>query len=117
VLAALSQAALECRKADSESNVRIVLAPKRLVELALTAGWRVEGENRIQVGEGLLDGQWEVSACLSSHFEKEVEEHVMDERERNVVLALRDACAASLEAVPEGRKGVKSMDVWVASFF
>ncbi|KAJ5443384.1 hypothetical protein N7445_004497, partial [Penicillium cf. griseofulvum] len=92
VLAALTQAALECRKAkDSDSNVRTVLAPRRLTELALAAGWQLESETLMQGGEGLLDGQWEVSACLSSSFEREVEEQVSDERERAVVLASRDA--------------------------
>jgi hypothetical protein len=75
----------------------------------------LERENRVASEEGLLDGQWEVSTCLSSSFEKEVEE-VSDERERGVILALRDACEASLEGVQEGRKGVRSMDFWVASF-
>jgi hypothetical protein len=116
VLAALTQASLECRKPESESNVRTVLGPKRLTELALAAGWQLETETRVQGGEGLLDGQWEVSACLSSSFKKEVEEQVSDERERDVVLALRDACEASLEGVQGGRKGVRCMDIWVASF-
>jgi hypothetical protein len=116
VLAALAQAALECRKPSSVSNVRTVLGPKRLTELALAAGWQLERETRVQGGEGLLDGQWEVSACLSSFFEREVEEQVSDVRERAVVLALRDACEASLEGVQGGRKGVRAMDVWVASF-
>ena len=70
----------------------------------------------MQGGEGLLDGQWEVSACLSSSFERQVEEKVSDERERGVVLALRDACEASLEGLEGGRKGVGRMDIWVASF-
>jgi hypothetical protein len=63
-----------------------------------------------------MDGQWEVSACLSPSFEREVKEQVSDERERAVVIALRDACEASLEGVEGGRKGVRAMDVWVASF-
>lgn len=116
VLAALAQAALETRKATSISNVRTVLSPKRLTELAVTAGWQLETEARIEAGEGLLDGQWEVSACLSPSFEKQTEEHVSDERERGVVLALRDACEASLENVPGGKHGVRGMDIWVASF-
>lgn len=116
VLAALAQAALECRKPQSTSNVRTVLGPKRLTELALAAGWKLESETRVQPTEGLLDGLWEVSACLSSSFEKESEEFVGDGRDRDVVVALRDACEASLEVVQGGRKGVKSMDVWVASF-
>lgn len=116
VLAALTQAALECRKPRSKSNIRTLLGPKRLTELALAAGWQLESETRVECGDGLLDGQWEVSACLSSSFEREVEEQVSDERERAVVLASRDACEASLEGLQGGRKGVKSMDVWVATF-
>ncbi|KAJ4393342.1 hypothetical protein N0V93_002550 [Gnomoniopsis smithogilvyi] len=117
VLAALTQAALECRKpSGSVSNIRTVLGPKRLTELALAAGWQLESETRVQGEEGLLDGQWEVSACLSSAFEREVQEKVSDERERAVVLASRDACEASLEGVKGGRKGVRAMDVWAATF-
>jgi hypothetical protein len=116
VLAALAQAALECRKAKSISNVRTVLSPKRLTELALAAGWKLDSEASIEAGKGLLDGQWEVSACLSPSFEKQVEEQVSDERERGMVLALLDACEASLEVVPGGKQSVRGMDIWVANF-
>jgi hypothetical protein len=116
VLAALAQAALECHKPKSTSNIRTVLGPKRLTDLALSAGWELESETRVQAQEGLLDGQWEVSACLSASFEKEVDKYVLDERERGVVLALRDACEASLQGTPGGQKGAHSMDIWIASF-
>ncbi|KAI0469708.1 S-adenosyl-L-methionine-dependent methyltransferase [Xylariaceae sp. FL0804] len=75
-------AALECRKPKSVLNVRTVLSPKRLTDLALAA----------------------------------VEEHVRDEREEAVVVALRDACEASLKCVQGGVKGVRVMDVWTATF-
>jgi hypothetical protein len=55
------------------ANVRTVLGPKRLIDLAVAAEWQLESETLVQGGEGLLDGQWEVSACLSSSFQKEVE--------------------------------------------
>ncbi|CAG8362949.1 unnamed protein product [Penicillium salamii] len=116
VLAALTQAALECHKRNSDSNIRTVLGPRKLTELALAAGWQLESESLVQTGEGLLDGQWEVSACLSPSFEREVEDQVGDERERAVVIALRDACDASLKGVQGGQKGVRAMDVWVANF-
>lgn len=116
VLAVLAQAALECRKPTSVSNVRTVVSPKRLKELAQEAGWQLESEGRVHPNEGVLDGQWEVAACLSETFEKEVEECVADERERGVVRALGDACEASLVGIEGGQKGVRSMDVWVGSF-
>lgn len=116
VLAALTQAAMECRKPKSTSNIRTVLGPKRLTELALASGWQMQTETRVQCDEGLLDGQWEVYACLSDSFEREVQDHISDEREREVILALRDACAASVVGIPEGWKGVRAMDVWTASF-
>jgi SAM-dependent methyltransferase len=116
VLAVLAQAALECRKPQSISNVRTVLSPKRVIELALAAGWQLETEACVESGEGLLDGQWEVSACLSSSFEREVKEQVNDEREQGLVFALRDACRASLESLLEGQKGVRGMNTWIASF-
>ena len=116
VLAALAQAALECRKPESTSNIRTVLSPKRIIELALAAGWSLEREAYLQPEEGLLDGQWEVSACLDPSFEQQVEKHVNDERERSVVLALQDACEASLKGVAGGEKKIRPMDVWVASF-
>jgi hypothetical protein len=116
VLAALTQACLECRKPISESNIRTVLGPKRLTELALAAGWQLENETLVQCEEGLWDGKWEVSACLSSSFESEVKENLSDEREQAVVFASRDACEASLNRIEGGREGVRSMDVWVANF-
>ena len=116
VLAALTQAALECHKPESASNVRTLLSPQRLTQLALAAGWHLENESRVEAEEGLLDGQWEVSACLSSSFEREVDKYVSDERERSVILALRDACDANVAGVPEGRNKIRAMDVWVAAF-
>ncbi|PWY93761.1 hypothetical protein BO94DRAFT_622116 [Aspergillus sclerotioniger CBS 115572] len=94
VLAALAQASLECRKDSdsSASNVRTVLSPKRLTELAVEAGWRLEREAVVPCNEGLLDGRWEVGACLSGGFEREVKMVVKGERERAVVWAARDAC-------------------------
>ncbi|TIA14671.1 ankyrin [Aureobasidium pullulans] len=55
VLAALAQAALECRKPESTSNVRTVLSPKRLTELAVAAGWQLDSESYVQAGDGMFE--------------------------------------------------------------
>jgi len=116
VLAALAQAALECRKPESSSNVRTVLSPARLKALAEAAGWKEASSGSLQPGQGMLDGKWEVGAALGKGFERQVLEVVKDERERGVVLALRDAVGAAVGGLEEGLKGVRSMDVWVGVF-
>ncbi|KZT51284.1 S-adenosyl-L-methionine-dependent methyltransferase [Calocera cornea HHB12733] len=116
VLAVLAQAALECRKPSSSSNVRTVLSPKRIKALAEAAGWALESEASVLPGPDVLDGQWEVSAVMSPRFESQVGEAVKDERERGVVEAMRDAVAAALEGVDGGVKGVRAMDAWVGVF-
>ncbi|XWW96452.1 hypothetical protein V2A60_004426 [Cordyceps javanica] len=119
LLAALAQAALECHRPEgsiSHRNVRTVLGPKRLTELAMAAGWQLESETSLQCGDELFNGQWEVGNCLSSDFQSDLETLVSDERKRTAVSALRDACAASVKVVDGGRKGIKAMDIWVANF-
>ncbi|EJT97267.1 hypothetical protein DACRYDRAFT_25090 [Dacryopinax primogenitus] len=115
VFAALTQAALECRKPSSESNVRTVLSPSAIKTLAQEAGWSLESERSITPELRLLDGRWEVGDVLDPAFEEEVKENVQDERERGVIFALRDATQAAVDRV-EGMKGVGCMEVWVAVF-
>lgn len=76
----------------------------------------MEDETRFSPSRDLADGRWEVAACLSLAFAKEVDDNIDDPREKQVVLALRDACEASVVSLKNGKEGVRSMDVWVASF-
>ncbi|KAF4622067.1 hypothetical protein D9613_009101 [Agrocybe pediades] len=115
VFAALTQASLECRKPQSDSNVRTVSSPAAIRKLAEEAGLKMVKESTFTPNNGLLDGKWEVSAVASAGFVKEVEDNVKDERERSVVFALRDSVLRSLEAVG-GRDSLTSMDVWCAVF-
>ena len=115
VLAVLAQAALECRKAESESNVRTVVSPLRIKELAAGSGWTLEQETSLSPGPGVRDGVWEASAVVSPSFEEAANDHVLDGRERGVVLALRDAVATSVVQLG-GTKNVTAMDVWIGVF-
>ncbi|KAH7906515.1 S-adenosyl-L-methionine-dependent methyltransferase [Hygrophoropsis aurantiaca] len=114
LLAALAQAALECRIRDSTSNIRTVVSPEGVKALARTAGLELESERTVAAPEGMMDGQWEVGAMLRPEFGRRVEAAVADERERGVVLAMRDAVRASKEAL--GGEKVRAMDVWAGSF-
>ncbi|KDQ65061.1 hypothetical protein JAAARDRAFT_28724 [Jaapia argillacea MUCL 33604] len=116
ILAALTQASLECRKSTSESNVRTVLSPKAIKDLAGDAGLKLISEGFVTPDEGVHDGRWEVQATLSERFAKEVEEFIEDEREKGVVFALRDALELSVKRIERGVKGVRSMDVWWGVF-
>lgn len=112
VLAALTQASLECRKPTSKSNVRTVVSPNSIQAMAVSVGLELLHEISFAPRD-MLDGKWEVGAVREPAFVDEIDTHVKDEREKAVVLALRDSMLASLEKVPDG---VQSMDVWCAVF-
>jgi SAM-dependent methyltransferase len=114
VLAALAQAVLETHKPESVANVRTVLSPRAMRALAEDAGLRLVRESMIIPPSEMYDGRWEVSAVRGSSFLKQIEEVVHGDRERSVVLALRDAMIAAYEAL--GQEKVGSMDVWAAEF-
>lgn len=117
VLAALAQAALECRKPISTSNIRTVLSPAVLRTHALEAGLKLIQERTIVPPPGMLDGYWESYHVLSDAFTQDIEQNVKDEREKSVVIAMRDAVVAAKRIVTEkGFEQVHTMDVWVASF-
>jgi len=52
---------------------------------------------------------------LEEAYVKQIEDVVLDEREKSVIYALRDATIAATKDVG-GHKNVRTMDVWVAVF-
>ncbi|KAJ7274532.1 S-adenosyl-L-methionine-dependent methyltransferase [Mycena haematopus] len=115
ILAVLTQAAMECRKPASTSNVRTVVSPTRIKDLAKEAGLVLQSETQVTPGVGVYDGRWETDAVVRARFTEEVEDFVKDEREKGVIYALKDAMEMSLARVG-GLKGVRTMDGWVAVF-
>lgn len=117
VLAAMTQASLECRKPISTSNIRTILSPDGIKAIVTSVGaLEQESESYIKPSLKLDDGRWEVSAVQSKDFLEEIRSCVRDERERAVVIALRDSLLSALAQLPEGRESVRAMNVWVASF-
>lgn len=116
LIAALTQASLECRKPDSTSNIRTVLSPAAIHQLALSAGLTQVTERTFVPHDGLLDGSWEVATVLDDKFAMETDEYVKDEREKSVVLALRDSVRANADAIKGRQNRLESMDVWTAEY-
>ncbi|KAI0042008.1 SAM-dependent methyltransferase-like protein [Auriscalpium vulgare] len=115
ILAALTQAALDTHKEAPRSNIRIAVSPVAIKAAANAAGWVDAGERTFAPADHVLDGKWETMEVQGERFLKSIHETVHDERLRSVVVALRDTTLRSLESVG-GMKGVKSMDVWCATF-
>lgn len=65
---------------------------------------------------GMLDGSWEVGEVVGDDYVRQIEEHVKDERERAVVLAMRDAVRANYDVLKVKGEKVRSMDVWVVRY-
>ena len=115
VLAALTQASLECRKPDSEANIRTVVSPARIKEIAAEAELVLLGEYVLKPLAKMYDGRWEVGMVLGKGFKQELA-LVKDERDRAVIEALRDATLASRESLTLAGVNVTTMDVWSGVF-
>eukprot|EP01117_Protostelium_nocturnum_P015256 TRINITY_DN5896_c0_g1_i2.p1 TRINITY_DN5896_c0_g1~~TRINITY_DN5896_c0_g1_i2.p1 ORF type:complete len:294 (-),score=87.90 TRINITY_DN5896_c0_g1_i2:109-990(-) len=116
VHAALARAALESRKEESISNVRTVLSPSRIKNMSSQLGLVLDTESLLTPIDELSDGKFEVKVVLDPPFEEEIDRFIEEEKEKSVLLALRDAVEARTRATEGGWKGVKTMDVWTGIF-
>lgn len=114
VLAALTQAALEAHKPESTSNIRTIASPRSLRETFKCAGWNIVLEEKITPDVAYQDGRWEVGMVIDEAFLKEVDQIIMNEREKSTIIALRDSMIATASRFQ--RNSWRSMDVWVAVF-
>jgi hypothetical protein len=73
-------------------------------------------EDTIVPPDDMYDGRWEVGAVRSDRFTQELEQYVADEREKAVVVAMRDAVLKGREAVLAQKEHISSMDVWIGVF-
>lgn len=114
VLAAVARGTLEAHREESGANIRTLLSPGALRDLAEGAGWKVAGEGTVVPEPELSDGGWEVGSVVGEGFVGEVEKGVGDERVRTVLRSARDAVVAAVEGFG-GVGKVRTMDVWVAT--
>ncbi|KAJ9121334.1 hypothetical protein QFC24_004670 [Naganishia onofrii] len=132
LLAVLAQAGLESLRTEgaSTANIRTMLSPAAMSEVAEQAGWRLVREKMMTPDEELQDGRWEVGTVVSPDWMDEVETVLSSrEREKAWIRATRDSTKAAMEAVAaahretegQGWTGkplslVRNMDVWCAVF-
>jgi len=116
VYATFARAALEVHKPTSISNVRTVIGPWAITTLAAKANLRVVRESIFTPEEYVKDARLEAEIVSSRRFEEEVETVLVEhERERGLVLALRECMITSIDRdVPGGGRGIRTMDVWCA---
>lgn len=132
--AVFAQAALEVRKTaeHSLSNIRTLVSPRAIKSLAETGkpSSSSKAESAVVpklklVSEGTFtpdpvvqDAMWEMGHVRSEGFLAEIEEVIKDEREKELVMSLRDAVIAARDDLetPEGRTKPRMMDVWVGVF-
>lgn len=113
LLAAIARASLEAHNPDSEANIRCLLSPAGIKELAVAAGWKVGEESNIVPAQSLLDGTWEAGEVRNKSFVAEVEKRIQSPRVKEMLISSREAVIASYAAM-DGRK-TRTMDVWTAS--
>ncbi|KAJ2966688.1 hypothetical protein NQ176_g10031 [Zarea fungicola] len=113
LLAAIARASLEAHNDASSANIRCLLSPAGIKEIAEAAGWKVGQETNIVPAQDLLDGIWETGDVRSKEFIRMVDQHITSPRVKEMLLSSREAVIAAHAAL-EGRK-TRTMDVWVTS--
>jgi len=101
--AAFAQAALKVHKPTSISNIRTIIGPQAITALAAGANLTVVREDTFTPAADVDDARWEARIVVSSRFLEEVKTVLVEyDRERGLVLALRESMLASIKNVPEG---------------
>ncbi|KAK8143183.1 hypothetical protein G3M48_007605 [Beauveria asiatica] len=114
VLSALARASLEAHNPASTANIRCLLSPAGIKDVAEASGWKAGDEFNIVPAAGLLDGVWETDEVRSKSFVEEVEKRINSPRVKETLLSSREAVIASCTDL-DGRK-TRTMDVWATSF-
>lgn len=111
LLAALTQTATECHDPHSLSNIRTVVSPDAVHTAAINAGLTLQKREAFTPIEGMMDGKWETDEVSSERYLTRIKSLTKDDRERAVVVAMRDSVLASLAALKERGEKVRTMDV------
>lgn len=100
----------------SISNIRTIIGPLAITALAAEENLTVVREATFTPEKYVGDGRSAAEIVRGSKFLEEVETVLVGhDRERGLVLALRESMARSIYAdVPGAKVGIRTMDVWCA---
>ncbi|KAK0634142.1 S-adenosyl-L-methionine-dependent methyltransferase [Immersiella caudata] len=119
VLTALATNALESfRDETSWRNLRCALSPTQMIAAAKEAGWILKSEEkRILTPPGERYGWRETVMILKRpNFVDDVEKLGESDKTKKMLLGMRDALQASVDALDGGMDDLVDMDVWAGSF-
>ncbi|KAK0190159.1 SAM-dependent methyltransferase [Armillaria mellea] len=115
ILAALVQAALQYHNPSSSSNICTLFSLPIIEASTIEAGPKLQSSSALISADNALDGLWEVQMVLGTEFMEDLDNFVKDDKQRALIKSMRDAVQASYEQAG-GRKKLRSMDVWCATF-
>ncbi|EHK22051.1 uncharacterized protein TRIVIDRAFT_151270 [Trichoderma virens Gv29-8] len=114
LLAAITRASLEAHNPNSYHNIRCMLTPTNIKDIATATGWSFKEETTIVPNERHLDGYMEVQMIKMKEFDEDVDSLIKEDRLNIMLKASKEAMAYALEA--SGVVRARSMDAWLARF-
>jgi predicted methyltransferase len=114
VLAALTRASLETQNESSDANIRTAISPAAIREIAEAVGWKLVKAETVVPELSMQDGHWESTSVVSETFLQEIDQHVKNEKMKELLHSMRQAVKNALHAL--GGSNAQTMDVWVATF-
>ena len=108
LISVLAQSASHALTPNSDSNVRTVLSPRRITELAQEAGWELKPEDEVVFtpSKELQDGGWE-AGTVASWPDAEGER-------ASSMNAFKEATASVMRELKGRQEKVQTMPVWCA---
>jgi hypothetical protein len=121
ILGALTRATCEAHIADSDQNIRTPISPLSLIDMAISAGWRLSLEELLTPDEDLQDAGWEINMLLQNDSDgknlllKQARSQIKDVRVITLLESMLESVKVNVGAIG-GTEEVRCMDVWAGVF-
>lgn len=117
ILAATARSVLETYLSESsKANVRNILTPKQIRDIAEMVGWKIGEEHFVVPFEEQRDGSRAAASIIGGKRFQASLETLGNDAKKSTLRALQDAVIMSVDRLEGGVEKVRDMDVWVTSF-